>query len=140
VPFRFLPEVALADVAYEATAATPAGLFASCADALTDVMVDAKSLRPEVTRTLEVASADLDRLLYDFLSEIIFLKDVDSLLFKSFSVEVDEARPSLTCSMRGEAIDRARHRLRNDVKAVTMHMFGIRRVGGEWRATVVLDI
>ena len=45
--------------------------------------------------------------------------------------------------MRGEEIDRERHALRNDVKAVTMHMFGVKKArgkGGRWEATVVLDI
>jgi SHS2 domain-containing protein len=42
--------------------------------------------------------------------------------------------------MEGEAINRERHRLRNDAKAVTMHMFGVKREGGLWKATVVLDI
>jgi SHS2 domain-containing protein len=42
--------------------------------------------------------------------------------------------------MKGDTIDRENHRLRNDVKAVTMHMFGVKHEGGVWRATVVLDI
>ena len=46
----------------------------------------------------------------------------------------------LTCEMDGEAIDRERHALRNDVKAVTMHMFGVKKAGPRWVATVVLDI
>jgi SHS2 domain-containing protein len=30
--------------------------------------------------------------------------------------------------------------LRNDVKAVTMHLFGIKHEGEIWKATIVLDI
>ena len=49
---------------------------------------------------------------------------------------------ALDCVMLGEEIDRERHALRNDVKAVTMHMFGVKKKGrrGWWEATVVLDI
>jgi SHS2 domain-containing protein len=82
----------------------------------------------------------LDGLLYDFLTQLIIIKDVDSLLFKEFDVKVDREGKSLTSELRGEPIDRERHRLRNDVKAVTMYMFGVKRSGARYSATVVLDI
>ncbi len=103
-------------------------------------MVDRNTLRPKIAREIAVASDDLDRLLYDFLTELIIIKDVDSLLFKEFKVIVDARKSSLTCTMKGDVIDRVRHGLRNDVKAVTMHMFGITKKGRRWSATVVLDI
>jgi protein archease len=138
LPYRFLPDVALADIAFEADSASLRGIFESSARALTDIMVDRKTLRAKVTRTVEVEAEDADRLLYDFLTELIVMKDVDSLLFKEFRVKVKGN--SLSASLEGEKIDRVRHRLRNDVKAVTMHMFGVRHEGRRWKATVVLDI
>ena len=139
MPYRLLPDVALADIAFEADSASLDGLFEACGRALTDVMVDRGTLNPKVTRKISLGGTDLDRLLYDFLTELIVLKDVDSLLFKNLRVEVDDT-PRLEAVLRGEKIDRKRHRLRNDVKAVTMHMFRVHRGGGRWRATVVLDI
>lgn len=138
--FRFLPDVALADVAFEAESDTTGGLFESCALALTDIMVDPKTLRAAEVREFSLDSGDLDRLLYDFLTELIIAKDVDSLLFKEFSVKVDPKGGALTAVAKGEPIDRQRHVLRNDVKAVTMHLFGVKRKGDGWTATVVLDI
>jgi len=138
--FRFLPDVALADIAFEAESATPEGLFESCALAITDIMVDPKTLVGSVERRFALEAPDLDRLLYDFLTELIVVKDVDSLLFGTFEVELKLDVPSLKVVARGEAIDRRRHSLRNDVKAVTMHLFGIKHDGGRWRTTVVLDI
>ncbi|HKT22188.1 MAG TPA: archease, partial [Nitrososphaerales archaeon] len=79
--FRFLPDVALADVAFEAEADTADGLFESCAAAMTEIMVDPKTLRATVSKEVSLDSGDLDRLLYDFLTELIIAKDVDSLLF-----------------------------------------------------------
>ena len=138
MPYRFLPDVAIADIAFQADSATLRGLFESSARAISEIMVDRRTLRKRVRRTIRVQAADADRLLYDFLTELIVLKDVDSLLFKEFHVEVKE--DSLVAEVAGEKIDRKRHRLRNDVKAVTMHMFGVVRDGPRWRATVVLDI
>lgn len=138
--YRFLPDVALADVAFEAESDSVDGLFEACARAMTEIMVDPKTLRGTVGREFSLDSGDLDRLLYDFLTELIIAKDVESLLFKTFTVEINRSGASLKAVARGEAIDRERHLLRNDVKAVTMHLFGVKRDGRRWKATVVLDI
>jgi len=140
MPFRYLPDVALADIAFETESDTVNGLFESSALALSDVMVDPRTMRSGTTRKFRVSSDDLDTLLYDFLTEIIVVKDVESLLFRKAKVEVAANRKSLEATMKGEPIDRERHLLRNDVKAVTMHMFGVRQEGKLWKATVVLDI
>jgi len=138
--FRFLPDVALADIAFEAKSDSVDGLFETCGLAITDIMVDPKTLRTTIERKLSLRSENLDRLLYDFMTELIVMKDVDSLLFGEFSVSVSPAGTSLEAVASGEQIDRERHRLRNDVKAVTMHLFGIKHEGKTWRTTVVLDI
>lgn len=141
--YRFLSKVALADVAFVARADSLPSLFEAAARALTDVMVDRRTVVGRVERRVEVRSPTLDRLLYDFLTELIVIKDVDSLLFKDYKVSIASGKePTLRCEMRGEEIDRERHALRNDVKAVTMHMFEVKKKGrrGWWEATVVLDI
>jgi SHS2 domain-containing protein len=138
--YRFLPNVALADVAFKAAASSSGVLFDVCAGALTDVMVDRRSLRAVVRKEISLEAEAIDGLLYDFLTELIVIKDVDSLLFKKFDTKVARDGKSLVCELRGELIDRERHKLRNDVKAVTMHMFGVTREKGRWSATVVLDI
>jgi len=140
MPFKFLPDVALADIAFEAESGTVDGLFETCALAITDIMVDPKTLRNTTQRTIALESENLDRLLYDFLTELIVMKDVDSLLFGRFEVRVSARGTSLSALASGEPIDRERHRLRNDVKAVTMHLFGIKHLGKKWKTTVVLDI
>jgi protein archease len=140
MPFKFLPDVALADVAYEATADSLEGLFGACAEGLCEVMVDPRTVKAKEERTLRISSEDTDRLLYDFLTELIIIKDVDSLLVKRFQVKLGKDAKSLVCVAAGEKIDREKHGLRNDAKAVTMHMFGIRHSGKVWSATIVLDI
>jgi protein archease len=142
--YRFLSNIALADIAFVARGDSLPSLFESAARALTEVMVDRKTVVGRIERRIDLTSPTVDRLLYDFLTELIVIKDVESLLFKDFAVSIDSgSEKRLTCEMRGEEIDRERHALRNDVKAVTMHMFGLRKAAGKgarWEATVVLDI
>jgi len=140
MPFRFLPDVALADVAFEAESDSLDGLFETCALAVSDIMVDPKTLRTTSERSLSIRSESLDRLLYDFMTELIVIKDVDSLIFGEFEVRVSPEGTSLEAVAKGEEIDRERHRLRNDVKAVTLHLFGVKHEGQTWKTTVVLDI
>ena len=140
MPFKFLPDIALADVAFEASSPTLSGLFEAAAAAMTEVMVDRRTLGRSRGRSLRLAAEDTDRLLYDFLTELIVVKDIDLLLFRTFRVRVAEDGKSMEARLQGAKIDRKRQKLRNDVKAVTMHMFGIRRHGQDWAATVVLDI
>lgn len=139
--FRFLSNIALADIAFVARGSTVEALFEASARALTEVMVDRRTVGGRVHKKIEVASPSVDRLLYDFLTELIILKDVDALLFKDFHAKITTSKGfRLTCEMDGEEIDRERHALRNDVKAVTMHMFGVKKTDSRWEATVVLDI
>ena len=139
--YRFLPKVAIADVAFAVRGADLHSLFESAARALTEVMVDRRTLVSRVEKRVELGPAAPDILLYDLLTQLIVMKDVDSLLFKSFRVSLTSGRrPKLRAVMKGEKIDRDRHALRNDVKAVTMHMFGIKGKAGSFEATVVLDI
>ena len=140
--FRYLSNVALADIAFVARGDSLPALFEAAARALTEVMVDRRTVVGRVVRTVGLRSPTVDRLLYDFLTELIVIKDVESLLFKEFKASIASARgEEMTCVAKGEEIDRERHVLRNDVKAVTMHMFGVKKVrGGGWEATVVLDI
>lgn len=139
MPYRFLPNIALADVAYEVRSRKVGGIFEAAAIALTEVMVDRRSIRPKLKREVRVMADDIDRLLYDFLTELIILKDAESLLFKVFDVSI-RGEGELICRMKGEKIVRTRHKLRNDVKAVTMHMFGVKKAKRGLKATIVLDI
>ena len=140
MPYALLPDIAIADIAFRAEGKSARALFESCARALTDVMVDRKTVETAGTREVSLEGDDMDRLLYDFLTELIILKDVDSFLFKTVYVRVSSDGKSMSATLKGESIDRKRHRLRNDVKAVTMHMFGIKKARGRLVATIVLDI
>jgi SHS2 domain-containing protein len=142
MPYRFLEEVALADVAFEAAGKTLEELFASAAEALLAVMVNPEEIKTRHTHRIGLKEKAVDRLLYTWLSELIFLKDSEGLLFRQFDLRIREKSGlcTLAGTIRGEKIDRKRHVLLTDVKAVTMHLFEVAKTAGGWKATVVLDI
>lgn len=143
LPYRFLEDMATADVAFEAWGETREELFTACAQALLGTMVDEPGLverRQELAVTLH--DDELDLLLYAFLAELVFYKDARRLLLHADEVLIAGAAGDfrLEALMRGEEIAPMRHRLLVDVKAVTMHRLRVVFEDNAWRATVVLDI
>lgn len=143
MPYRFLGTIAPADVAFEAWGDTREAMFSACADALLRTMVE----RPESVGRLESAiirlsNGALDLLLFEFLQELVFLKDARLLLVHPDALRITEGDGgyALEAQLIGERIDRARHPLLVDVKAVTLHRLAVACVRRRWKATVVLDV
>ncbi len=143
MPYRFLEDIATADVAFEARGKDTAELFLAAADALMNVMVsDLATIGKSVELEFRVDHAELDLLLFNFLQELVFFKDARRLLLRVASVEIDSGAGgfSLVARAAGEELDPEKHDLIVDVKAVTLYRFAVRQTADGWLATVVLDI
>lgn len=139
--YTFLEDVALADCAVEIEGKSLDDLFETAAAAIARLMVDPATLAITVDRRIELEAAERDLLLHDWLSEMIFLKDRDALVFPHATVRVTGEGPyRLAALVRGGLIDPPRTALRADPKAVTFHQFALEPVEGGWRARVVIDI
>ena len=88
-----------------------------------DIMADASAVRPVGEVKVEIEADDLGRLLVDWLSELLYLCDVDDALFSEFEVNISDNK--LKGIARGENIDATRHGLKTDIKAVTYHMLEV---------------
>jgi SHS2 domain-containing protein len=143
MPYTYLEEIGTADIAFEATGRDLPELFSAAADATTNVMIDnIEAIEPRKARRIELSSDQLDILLFDFLQELIFLKDAERLLLRMQDVRIDERDKNyfLKATAEGEPLDAERHHQRADVKAVTLHGFSVERTEGGWNARVLLDI
>lgn len=141
MPFRFLENVAIADAAYEAWGDTIEELFSEAARAMMEIVVDTKTVDTEEERVFKLEREDVETLLYAFLSEIIFLKDTEDMLFGDFRVNIEGDHPFLLeARLYGDKIHRETRSLRSDIKAVTYYLFSVKQERGVWRATVVIDI
>ena len=133
MPYEYLEEIGTADIAFEATGRDLAELFRDAADATTSVMIDnIEAIQPLETREIELSNEKLDMLLFDFLQELIFLKDAERLLLRIREVHVAEKDENyfVKATAEGEPLDAERHHQRADVKAVTLHDFSVER----WKA------
>lgn len=116
-------------------------LFRTAAEGLFDVVTaDRSTIAARDEETVELAADSAERLLVDWLNELIFRVETRHALYGRFDVRVAPDGRSLTAAIAGEPIDPDRHDLDHEVKAATYHELTLRREGGGWLAEVIVDI
>lgn len=141
MPYRFLEDIATGDAAFEAEGKTMEELFREAAIATFEVMVDTKGVEEKIIREVELKNEAVDGLLFDWLSELVYLKDAEAVLFSKFNVNIKKNDAyELKARVSGENINQQKHILRSDVKAITFHMFEVKKTEENWTARVILDI
>jgi SHS2 domain-containing protein len=132
-----------ADVGFRIEADDLDDLFRTAAGGLLDYIVTNRdAVRPIERQEFELAADSPGDLLIAWLNELIFRVETQHRLFAAFEVSVrgDASGCRLRAVVAGEPIDRARHVLDHEVKAVTRHGATLEQRDGRWHATVILDI
>ncbi|MFH0737080.1 MAG: archease [Candidatus Micrarchaeota archaeon] len=143
MPYKLLEGLTMADIAFEATGKTLEDMFRSAAEAMTNTQIeDLRELEIKVEKKITLEAPDIERLLHDFLQELIYLKDADLLLFKKHELRIAQTSKgySLTASLKGETIDMSKHKMLVDVKAVSWHKFKVEKTKSGWKAVVIIDV
>jgi len=125
-----------ADMMVKAFGKTLEECFANAAFALFDQTVDLSNIDANEEIDIRVSGIDDEDRLYSFLSEMLFIEDADNLILKEFDVSFDGE--DIICHAKGEILDRSKHRIRSEVKAVTYHMMEIDRETPS--VTVLFDV
>ena len=134
-------DVAMADCALEVEGRDLDDLFETVARAVAELMVDPATVSSTARREIALAAPALDLLLFDWIAELIFLKDSEQLILTHAKVSV-RTEPSchLVAHVAGGRIDRDRTVLRADAKAPTLHRLAVEPTTEGWQARVVIDI
>ncbi len=117
--------------------------FGNAAKAMFEVMTDTSKVNPRVKRDVKVEGEDLESLLYMWLEELLFMFEVDLLVFSKFNVkriELVNGKYVLEAEVFGEKFDPSRHERRTGVKAVTYSLMEIVDRPGECVVKFVLDL
>ncbi|MDP6547551.1 MAG: archease [Candidatus Woesearchaeota archaeon] len=140
--YKILEDIAIADIAIESYGKDLNELFENAAFAVFEESANLSNVEEKIKKNIKIDADNIEDLLFDFLSEILFLKDTDSVLFKKTKVKIDknDGKYSLSAELTGEEINREKHELRNDIKAITLHMFKIEKVKEGYKALVVVDV
>lgn len=128
-----------ADIGLRARAATLDDLFADIARAMFSVLVaNPAAIRPVEELSLQLSGDRLDDLLFDWLAELLYRFETRHLLLTEFEVRVGDA--GLSATVRGEPIDRTRHELEVEIKAITYHGLRVEQDNDGWLAEVIVDL
>jgi SHS2 domain-containing protein len=114
-------------------------LFENAGEAFFHLITDLKKVRRRVEKRIEVKGEDLERLMVDWLSELLYLHDVENLLFKGFKVE-SVGEGGLKARVKGEPFQEGVHVIKTGVKAVTYHQIEVRKENGRWKAQIIFDL
>jgi len=140
--FKFLEGIATADVAIEATGKTLEEAFAEVAIAMFEVQTDTKRIKPTISKEIKIKSEDKKSLLFDWLSKLIYLRDVERMFFSEFDVKIKgvDGKFKLVAKAYGEKIDFEKHQLKIEVKGVSYTQMEIEEKLKKCRIVVVLDV
>lgn len=133
--YEFLEHTA--DVAFRAYGKNVGELFEHAAEALESIMICLDDVACEDPRTITLTSETCEDLLYDWLSELLVIFEVDLFAVRCCKVTIKAL--SLHAECFGAKIDPSRHRLKEEVKAVTYHELKVTK-NVYFQAQVTLDV
>jgi SHS2 domain-containing protein len=102
--------------------------FAFAAKGMFEVVTDIDSIRPVGEVEIQLEAPDLEDLLANWLSELLYLLDTKKTLMAEFDIEITESPFKLSAKARGETYEPDRHEYKTEIKAITHHMLEVTRL------------
>jgi SHS2 domain-containing protein len=140
--FRFLEDIALADIAFEAEGESVEEVFRGATQAILETMANPATVPGGWERAIERTDVDPSALLFDWLSEVVYWKDAAGVVFRDAPLTLTQEGDVwlLRARLIGAPVDQQTQELHADVKGVTKHLYELKQTGGCWKVRVVLDV
>ncbi|MBI5592267.1 MAG: archease [Deltaproteobacteria bacterium] len=114
-------------------------LFENAGLALFDLVADIRLVKPGPEYPVQASGSDWPDLMVNWLRELLYFWSGKELLVKEIEVlEIFEYQ--LSARIRVEPFDATRHRLNQEIKAVTYHRIQVTHLPTGWEAIVVFDV
>ncbi|MDD1696423.1 MAG: archease [Methanoregula sp.] len=126
-----------ADVKIRARAPTLEALFSETFNALMQVMYGLDR-NGGVKREIRVTSPDNESLLADFLSEVLFVSEVEGLVFSDARVSIQGLH--LRAELDGEPFDPVRHSGGSEVKGISYSGLSITHDANGYMLDIIFDV
>jgi len=126
-----------ADVKIRACAPTLEGIFGEACGALMQVMYGGDR-RGGTEKTIDLDGKDQESLLCDFLSEVLYVTEVDGLVFCRADVCLDGTH--LHAVLDGEPFDSGRHNKGTEVKGISYSGMSITRDAKGYMLDILFDV
>jgi len=126
-----------ADIKIRVHAPTLEALFSETFNALMQVMYGTER-SGGIVKEIKIESPDNESLLLDFLSEVLFISEVESLVFFNASISIHGSR--LTAKLSGEPFDPIRHAGGSEVKGISYSGLSIIHDANGYMLDIIFDV
>lgn len=133
--FEEIPHTA--DVKIRARAPTLEALFSETFNALMQVMYGTLR-RGGIVKKIQVKAPNNESLLADFLSEVLFVSEVEGLVFSDARISING--PRLTAELNGEPFDPVRHAGGSEVKGISYSGLSVMHDANGYMVDIIFDV
>ena len=91
-----------------------------------------------ILKEIRIESDNIESLLCDFLSEVLFIAEVEGLAFSRAEVTIDSLH--MTAVLYGEAFDPVRHSSGTEVKGISYSGLVIRKDANGYMLDILFDV
>ncbi len=142
VGYKFLDHTA--DVSVEATGTTLEEAFEQTVYSLMETITPSlRSISPKIKRIITIEAEDKEALLFDFLTEFLYIFDVDGLIFNEIEIQpikINQKKYLINAVAKGEKFDKFKHEPGTEVKAITYSFMNIEEKKNKVKINIVFDI
>ena len=128
-----------ADLGVTAWGGSIKDLFINSACAMYDIISDIQFVDPLIPFHVKADGLDKDELLKNWLSELLYYFHVKNMLLGKFDIE-HISDNNIISLVSGETIDKKRHSLKHEIKAVTYHNLKITKKGNRFQTDIIFDV
>lgn len=135
MPFEELDHTA--DYMYRCTGSTIDELFTSASMAIFSLMFDVRD-DDSIEIGIRLKAGDYETLLYELLSEIIYLSEVENMVFSGIDIDIHDH--SLDAIARGGKFMKEKHAGGTEIKGISRYDMNIENTGGRYCVDVIFDV
>lgn len=123
------------DIAVRVFGSDLGSLFENAGYAMACQLADVDDVHPDTDQTIEFEADDVELLLVEWLSELLYLGERDGLVFTEFDM-ICVSENALRGVARGGFVKEFTHH----IKAVTFSELNVEHLGDEYTTTIVFDV
>ncbi len=121
IDYEFIEHTA--DIGIKAYGKNLSEAFKNAAVGMFDIITNKSKINNIGEYEIQLDAPDLEQLLVDWLSELLFLNGAKNLVFSEFILNI--SGNSLSAKIFGEEFDDSKHKKGTEIKAVTYHMLEV---------------
>ncbi|MHA1336962.1 MAG: archease [Promethearchaeota archaeon] len=102
-----------------------------------------KLIEPKIEKIIEISAEDKESLLFDFLSELLFIFDVEQIVFSDVKIvnfKKENASYYLKAILKGERFNLNKHEYGTEIKAITYSFMEINESDDKVEIIMIFDI